>query len=393
MSDGTPTRAFFEQRVNVRAVGLLRLLVGLITLIHLWPFLQDAVPGRYFAERFFVPFFEWFPVLGVEGYRATLLVGMGGALALAAGVFSRAAAGLTLAVVSFNVLSNELHFGHNRAFLMTLLFGLTVLPSGVAFSVDAWRVRREGRAPDESAPRWQLVMVRGLACTPYLASGFSKLVDPDWWGGVVMADRIARYRHVAEGMGVPAGLIDPIASPAFNAVMWKAVVLTELFIGAGLWFRRTHVAAMVAAVGFHVLIEITSSVSVFSFLGLAGLLLWVTPRVRERVVRLDPRDPAGQRIARRLARLDWLHRFDVRPTEGAAFVVEDVDGFRWTGGAAGRLVWSRLPLSAPFVAPLRLVDLLRRRSRGGPDSRRPRNGAVAGASAQTQARRMAGPKT
>ncbi|MEO0323548.1 MAG: HTTM domain-containing protein [Myxococcota bacterium] len=361
MSASSAKAGFFERRINVRAIGLLRLLVGLITLVHLGPFLEAAVPGRYFAERFFVPFFEGFPVLSVEGYRRTLLVGVGAALALSAGLFTRAAAALTLPVVSFNVLSNQLHFGHNRAFLMTLLFGLALLPSGAAFSLDGWRQGRRGTLPDETAPAWQLVLVRGLACTPYLASGFSKLVDRDWWGGVVMADRIARYRHVAEGLGVPPALIDPIASHGFNAVMWKIVVLTELFIGVGLWFRRTKLTAMVAALGFHLLIEITSTVSVFSFLGISALLLWVRPAIRERVLHHRPADPSSRRVRAAVARLDWLHRFELRPVEAAELMVEDVDGSRWTGRAARRLVWSRLPLTAPFAAPLRLVDVLRRR--------------------------------
>ncbi len=359
----TERRPIFDETASVRAIALLRILVGPITVVHLWTFLESARPGAYFAERFYVPFTELWPVLSVDGYRSVLLVGLVSAVFMSAGFLSRLTSALTLAVVAFNLLSNQLFFHHNRAFLTTILFGLTLLPSGRALSVDAWLAAKAGRPFRDEAPMWRLVLLRALACTPYLASGFSKLIDPDWWSGVVMYDRISRYRHVAEAKGVPAWLIDPIATPEFNAVMWKFVVLTELFVGVGYWFRRTRVAAMFMALGFHTLIEITSTVSVFSYLGIAATLIWVTPRTRDRMLWLRPDRPAGRRLARLVRGLDWLARFEVHEAaEGPTVRVRDRDGTMLEGAAAKRLVLSRLPPLMPLVTPLLLLDLRRRRS-------------------------------
>lgn len=354
-------RPLFDERANVRAIALLRILVGPITLVHLWPFLDQAQAGAYFADRFYVPFAQWWPVLEVGAYRAVLLAGVAAAVLMSAGLFTRLACATALAVVAFNLFSNQLFFHHNRAFLLTIVFGLTLLPSGRALSVDAWLARGTGRPRRDTAPMWRLVLFRALACTPYLASGFSKLIDPDWWGGTVMFDRIERYRHVAEAKGVPAWLIDPIATPAFNAVMWKLVVLTELFVGVGYWFGPTRVAAMFMALAFHTLIEITSTVSVFSYLGVVATLIWVTPRVRDRVVWVRVDRAAGRRLGRWVRALDWLARFELRETtEGPTVRVRDRDGSVLEGAVARRLVLSRLPPLMPLVAPAHLLDRLRR---------------------------------
>lgn len=344
---------FFDQWVHVQAIALLRVLVGPVVLVHLYPFWSDvAVYDFYFADHFFVPFFDWWPVLSAGAYAAVLSVGLVSAVLMSLGLVTRLACLTTLSVVAFNVLSNQLFFHHNRAFLMAILFGLTLNNSGRALSLDAWIAKRRGRPLQPLTPRWRLALLRVLACTPYLASGFSKLIDPDWWGGTVMQLRIERYRSIAEERGVPPWLIDPLGSDIFNSVMWKFVVLTELFIGIGYWFGRTRTAALFMALGFHVFIEITSTVSVFSYLGICATLIWVVPKTRDRVLWLKEGDPAAERIRRRVRWLDWLARFDVRTrAKGPVIEMIDRDGTAYIGKYATRKVCSRLPLLAPLYIP------------------------------------------
>ncbi len=337
----------FERTVSVRSIAVLRILVGPIVIVHLWLFLAAATPERYFADGFYVPFFDAWPVLELGTYRAFLLGAMVTAVTMSLGLATRFSTAYTFAFVSFNVLSNQVFFHHNRAFLMSILFGLTLIPCGRVLSIDAWIANKRGAPPPDETPLWRIVLLRVLVCTPYIASGASKLIDPDWWGGAVMRDRILRFRHVAEHKGVPTELIDPIASVQFNAVFWKFIVLTELFIGLGYWFGRTRVAAMFMALSFHVIIEVTSTVSVFSYLGICATLIWVTPAVRERVVW------APAKTARRIRWLDWLARFDVQTHEGE-LKVRDRDGTEYKGREARWLVRSRLPLLMPWFAPMLL---------------------------------------
>lgn len=360
----------FDEPGKVRAFALLRILIGPIVIVHLWQFLEEAQPGRYFAEAFYVPVFESWPVLELAHYRLAIQFALGCSMAMSLGIATRVTSLLTFGLVTWNVLSNQLFFHHNRAFLIAILFGLALIPCGNVLSVDAWWARMRGRRLPTSTPLWRIVLLRVLACTPYLASGTSKLLDPDWWSGTVMFDRIERYRHVAEARGVPAALIDPIASPGFNAVMWKFVVLTELFVGIGYWFPRTRVAAMFMAIGFHVFIEITSTVSVFSYLGIAATLIWVTPRTRDRVLWVNVALPAGRRMRWMTRALDWLARFDIRLVrEGPAYRVRDRDGRIYEGASARRLIFSRFPPLMPLFAPLLLLPSSRRAVDARGDSR------------------------
>ena len=336
----------FESTAHMRAIVILRLVVAPLAAWHLWGFVQA---DRYFGEGFYVPFFESWPVPAFGTYRFLMGIGVVAALLLWIGWKTRAAAILTLAAVSYNILANQLHFHHNRAFLMTLLFGLALLPSGAGLSVDAWRASRKDKPTGPRGHYWQLVLFRLLASTPYLASGFSKLIDPDWFGGLVMRDRIVRYRHLAEAKGVPSSLIDLVADPTLNSVIWKGVVLGELFIGVALWFRPTHTVAIFVALGFHILIEATSKVQLFSLLGICATLIWVVPEVRERRVEV-PGALLSWRWTPWIKRLDWLQRFHL--SGGETFRVFDWDGTEYEASAARWLVLSRLPLTAPLALPI-----------------------------------------
>jgi hypothetical protein len=64
---------------------------------------------------------------------------------------------------------------------------------------------------------------------------------------------------------------------SFHTVAAKAVVLTEVLIAAGLWSRRTRRLAVAVAVMFHVMIEFSAEVQIFSYLGLAVLFAWANP--------------------------------------------------------------------------------------------------------------------
>ena len=99
----------------------------------------------------------------------------------------------------------------------------------------------------------------------------------------------------------------------FHTGAAKVIVLTELFIALGLWWRGTRYAAVWVAVVFHVTIETSASVQVFSLLGIAVLVVWAVPSTRDRVLRIDPTSARHRRWAAAVGALDWLARFRVEP--------------------------------------------------------------------------------
>jgi hypothetical protein len=274
------------------------------------------------------------------------------------GVWTRVTTAATFALVGYNFFLSQTHFHHNRAFLLIVLGAVALLPAGRVLSVDAWWRRR---ARDELAPLWPLFLLRFEHAVTYFASGFSKLIDPDWWGGTVTWDRVLRHRGALDASVAPEWLKELLARPELHAVFAKVNILTELFLALALWARPTRLAAVWVAIVFHLMIELSARVQVFSWLGLAVLLAWVTPATGDRLLIVDRSRRGARWLARAVAWLDWLKRFRVEDGGGGAVVVRDRDGRERRGGPAVRLVLSRLPLTFFFCAPLRAVDVLRGR--------------------------------
>lgn len=349
----------FDRPASLRSLALLRMVLGPVVVVHLWPFLVDTARGTTYDERFTAPW--WGVVPDVPGVVQVGLV-WGGAVAavgLALGWRTRLVAPVTWLCVAGNLFLSQHHFRHNRAFLLVLLGAVALADSGRVLSLDARRRRaRTGAQPgdpgDDVGTIWPLWLVRVLASSVYLASGFSKLIDPDWSGGLVLWDRAVRHQHLVRER-VPGPLADVVVELVtarwVHAIASPIAVAMELFIGIAIWSARTRLAAVWVAVFFHLSIELSASVEVFSLAAIAALVIWATPSTRDRVVVVPD--------ATWVRRLDWLARFEVRERPGAELSVTDRDGTVHTGGAARWLLWSRLPLVFPVVAVAHVLGRVR----------------------------------
>jgi uncharacterized membrane protein YphA (DoxX/SURF4 family) len=351
-----------------------------VVLLHLRPFLADAFDGRIYADAFWQPFTAWYPELPRTAYVALLWVTAAAALALSAGLFTRAAAVVTFGGVAYNLFLSQTHFHHNRAFLVILLAGLAILPVGRWGSLDALRARPRGAVP-APAPLWPLGLLRFEVAAAYWASGLSKLLDGDWWNGLVTRLRIEQYGDLAASRGVPDWALEIAGSAGFHWWFAKLVVLTELAIGLGLLWRRSRLVSVWLAIGFHLAIEVFADVQVFSLAGLAALVIWVTPRSGDRILTVRSGDRGARRLAAAVRWLDWTGRFTITTAGGpgrAAVTLVDrpaADGTPVirTGRPAVVMVLRRLPATF-WVAAL----IPARTDRGEPS--RPADGARAPAS-------------
>lgn len=375
----TTAERWLDGTGDVRAIALLRIAAGPIVLIHLRPFLEIAADGGSWDDTFHVPYAAWYPALSGGAWRALLWGAVAAAVLMSIGLFTRAATAYTAGFVAWNLFLSQTHFHHNRAFLVILLTGLAVLPVGRVLSIDAVIARSRGRPlAGAIGPLWPLIPMRFSVATAYWASGLSKLLDPDWWGGVVLQLRIEQYGSSALDRGAPEWVIDLLASEAFMWWFAKVVVLTEVFIGVGLLVRRTRLAAVWVAIPFHLTIEATAEVQVFSLAGLCALVIWVTPTTRDRTLVVS-----GAGWARRLGAavrwLDWTGRFTVEQSDaGTAVTLYDRPGGTGapivrTGREAVWFVLSRLPLAFPIAAPVLPI-----RSRRGRRARRRNSRSTAG---------------
>lgn len=345
---------FLGRPVPVRPFCLLRIGMGLVAAGHLRTDLADALGGHTYRDAFWEPYAGWYPAAPEGLYTALLCVGFVAALALAAGAASRVAAAATFAVVAYNLGLSTTHFHNHVAYLVIVLGALAVVPCGRELSVDAWLSRRRGRPePPATIPAWPWWLVRFEAAVVYGASGGSKLLDADWFGGRVTWGRVTgvRDRMVSE-TPLPDWAISVLTDRDVHTWAAKVIVLTELFIAAGLWFRKTRLAAVWLAVVFHLSIELSATVGVFSYLAIGALVIWTTPTIRDRVLVVDPSRRDGRRAAALARRLDWLSRFQVEDGDGPVRVV-DRDGTVWHGPGALALLLSRFPLTAGVALPYR----------------------------------------
>jgi hypothetical protein len=357
--------------VSMRALALLRVLAGPAVLLHLRPFLSDAWDGRIYRDTFYEPYAALYPEVPDAVYVGLLSLAAVAAVAMSLGFLTRLATSTTFVIVAYNLFLSTTHFHNNRAYLVIVLGLLAVAPCGRELSLDAWVRRRRGRpALDPSAPAWPLWLLRFECAAIYGASGLSKLVDPDWFGGTVTWQRVVRARD--ELGALPDWTVSVLTDRSFHTGAAKLIVFTELFIAIGLWWRGTRYAAVWVAVAFHVAIEASASVQVFSFLAIAVLVIWAVPSTRDRVLRIDPTAGRQRRLGAVVRRLDWLARFRVEPAPpGSRLEVVDRDGTTIGGAPALAFALSRLPLTAWFALPVLLLPAVRRARRADRDALRP----------------------
>ena len=342
--------------VSMRALGLLRVLVGPVVLMHLRPFLAEALDGRTYRDAFYEPYAAWYPQLPDTLYVGLLWLAAAAAVAMSLGFLTRLTVATTFAVVTYNLFLSTTHFHNNRAYLVIVLGLLSVAPCGRELSLDAWLRRRRGRpALDPGAPGWPLWLLRFECAAIYAASGMSKLLDRDWFGGTVTWQRVTSAREQLEAWPLPDWAVSLLTDRTFHIGAAKLIVLTELLIAAGLWWRGSRYAAVWVAVAFHLAIEVSAAVQVFSFLAIAVLVIWAVPSTRDRVLRIDPRWAPVARA------LDWLARFRVEPAPRLEVV--DRDGATLRGAPALALALSRLPLTAWFALPALLLPSVRKARR------------------------------
>jgi HTTM domain len=334
------------REVSLRALWLMRVLVGPIVLLHLAPFLSDSLHGVTYQDVFHEPYASWYPELPERAYIGVLWLGavsavlMSSAALLRRDALARVATAATFAVVAYNLFLSTTHFHNNRAYLVIVLGILAMAPAA------------------QAGPAWPLWLLRFECAAVYGASGLSKLLDPDWFGGTVTWQRVVRARDELDPF--PDWVASLLTNRDFHTGAAKVIVLTELCIALGLWSRRTRYAAVWVAVVFHLTIDASASVEIFSFLAIAVLLIWAVPSTRDRVLRVDPDRP----LARVVRALDWLARFRVEPPPGgsraSAIEMVDRDGTVLRGGPAVAFVLSRLPLTAWFALPALLLPPVRR---------------------------------
>lgn len=253
------------------------------------------------------------------------------------------------------LLCDRLEFHHNRYALFCYSLLLSLSPCDRSLRIES------ALAGTRAGPLWAARLAQLQLSLIYVASGGSKLLDPDWRSGRVLLERFLLFGRPTLDGRIPSAWIEWATLPEAMGAIAKLAIATELLLSVGLWSRHLRVVALWWGVWFHVAIEATSRVEGFTWLTLAMYALFSTPDARARKIHYDGSRVRGRLLARFVRALDWLARFEVKPwapdgiRRGHAVVVIRRDGTHATGVRAVAMLARCLPLLFPFWAPLAIV--------------------------------------
>jgi hypothetical protein len=330
-------------------VSLVRTILGVLLVVNAL-FQLGELDRPYFGDVFHLPIVPEAVVPSQGAFVLLLAIQFVLAVLVVVGRAARPALLGSALVGLFLLLCDRVRYHNNRYALFLFALLLAFAPCDRAVSLG----RRE--AADRQGPLWAQRLAQIQLAVIYLASGGSKLLDPDWRSGLVIGDRLARNASLALSKGVPVQVVQFLREPAVAESLSKLAIATELFLAVALFLPRTRFFALWWGTMFHLTIEATSKVELFTWLTLAIYALFARPALRERILLFDESRRSGSFVARAVRALDWLARFDVRADKeaarGRAFVVVDRDGSSWAGlGAVARLARA-IPLLFPASVPL-----------------------------------------
>lgn len=352
---GKRVRAWQIEGGDTQVLAVARILFGLLLFWQALTAARALHTTGYFGDFFHIPMIPeaLVPSRGVYvGILAAQLV-----CAALAVVGQQARLALLVSAVStvYVLLCDRLHYHHNRYALACYAFLLALSPC------DRTLVLGHGDTEDRFGPLWAQRLAQLQVSIIYLASGGSKLLDADWRNGLVLLDRMVRYGHIALDKGIPQRVVAAFQQPLVASGLAKAAIATELLLAVGLWVRRWRAQVLWWGVMFHLTIQVTSQVELFTWTTLVAYALFATPDRRARKLRFDPSRRAWRWLARGIKALDWLSRYDLKPwepdglTRARSIVVVRRDGTIATGLRAAAMVARTTPLLFPLWGPLALV--------------------------------------
>jgi Vitamin K-dependent gamma-carboxylase len=356
-ASGKGLEGLWTELGDTYVLGLVRVAFGGMIFWEALGLARDLSSEGYFGDVFHLPFIPetWVASrLLYTGLLASMLV-----LAVLATVGHRArlALGASAAIGLYVLLCDRLQFHHNRYALFCLAGLLSLSPCDRSFLITGSVETPAARI----GSLWVTRLARAQVSLIYVASGGGKLLDADWRNGIVLGDRIARHASQAIAQGVPARVVEWLAGPMASSALAKVAIATELFLAFGLWPKRTRIYALWWGVVFHLTIEATSRVELFTWLMLASYALFVTPDVQARKLFFDPSRAKGAVYSRLVRLFDWFARFDVVAWEpdgirtGHSLVIVRRDGTRATGIRAFAMAARCLPILFPLWGPVALV--------------------------------------
>ncbi|HEX3771398.1 MAG TPA: HTTM domain-containing protein [Polyangiaceae bacterium] len=344
-------RALRDETGDTHLVAYVRVVFGLLLVNEAWLATQHLRAPGFFGNYFHQPMFSeaWVPSESV--YSGIVLLQWLAGVAIVTGRFARPALLVAAWALVYTMLSDRLWFHHYRHTMAAFAALLAFTPC------DRHLVL--GEAGEEGpGPLWAANAMKAQVSVMYLASGGSKLFDPDWRGGVMMRGMISAFARLVHARGLPVEWIQAVETPLGASLLAKGAISTELGLAIFLWLPQTRRAALWVGLGFHLFISLITPVQLFTAEMLAVYMVFVTPDREARVLRFDPE---RHRFAGIVEAFDWLGRYKSEEAKGGAFAVIDRGGVELHGLPAAACVFGTVPVLFPLWP---LIAIVARVTRG-----------------------------
>lgn len=283
-------------------------------------FWNDWVDALFHAPTFFFTYsgFEWVtpwprPFMHVH-FALMALAG----LCISAGAFYRVATASYLVLFTYaHLIDKALYLNHYYLASLVLLL-MCFFPLHAAFSVDAWRARRSGRAPPPAPCAYMLWSLRAQFGLVYFFGGVAKL-GADW---LVEGQPLRMWLSASGELPIIGSLL---REPATAHVFAWAGLLFDLLVPFSLSSARSRRWAFGVVLVFHASTALLFPIGIFPWVMTVAATLFFAP------------DWPRYWMAKLRSKTS-----QVRPTLQAA------DAGRWAAARAALVVWFAVQVALPL---------------------------------------------
>lgn len=250
---------FWFARASSKPLAVVRIMTGLLVLVYFLSFTGDL--KRWFAPDGLMPLESVNRLMTPESgtsYRYTLLslvskpselyifhsIGIAATVCLAIGLFSRVAAGVSLAILLSYIHRVPMITGFAEPILAPLLFYLCFAPSGDWLGVTAWlKQRKSGEEPEPTIlANLSLRVIQVHLAALVFMMGMSKLSSENWWMGEAVWNMLAQTRSR------PVNLSSLQSSPFLLNFWAHALVAFDFAFPILIWNRFARPVLLICAV-------------------------------------------------------------------------------------------------------------------------------------------------
>ncbi len=255
--------------VDIASLVYFRIAFGAIMAWEMWRFVDHGWIDRYYTDKDL--YFSYWPFTFVEPLpepwiHLVFWATMAAALMVVSGLFYRVAAPAMFLGLAYIFLLERARYLNHFYLIVLLAFLICFLPLHRSTSVDAWR---NPAIRSETVPAWTLWLIQFQIAVPYFFGGIAKL-NGDWLRGEPLRDWLAARTDF------------PILGNFFTdepvvwAMTYGALVL-DLFVVAGLLYKKTRPWAFLAAVAFHLMNSRLFNIGVFPWTMIAATAIFFEP--------------------------------------------------------------------------------------------------------------------